>query len=165
MRPLAPVAHEYRAFGGAEVVVAFFFAIVAAILNPVEAGVGMVIGSAIFGPIVYFSLLRPYTRRGIAQARPSPTEEREDPSAAVRRIAWPIAGQFLVSLVLAGLARGPGLFGGIALGIGVAALVTARRIDHWQTARGASVLRDPGERVRRQAGERRTPRYYVQRPE
>jgi len=160
MRPLAYAAHEYKTLAVAEAGLAIFFAIVAAILNPVEAVVGMALGAAILAPAVYLPFLRPNTRRAIAQARPSPTDEREDPGAAARLVAWPIAGQFVLSLVLAGVARGPGLFGGIALGIGVAAFLTARQIEYWQTAHGAAVLRDgaSGARARGRA-------WYVERPE
>ena len=161
MPPLASVSHEYRVLGIAEIAVAIFFAIVAAILNPVEAVVGVLLGTVILAPAVYLPFLRPNTRRSIAQARPSPTEEREDPGAAVRRVVWPIAGQFVVTLILAGVARGPGLFGGIALGIGLAALLTARQVEHWQTARGAAVLREPRARSR---GRGRGEGWYVERP-
>ena len=167
MRPLASAAHEYRVLGVAELFVAVFFAIVAAILNPVEAVVGMALGSVVVAPVVYLAVLRPNTRRAIAEARPSPSEEREDPGAAVRRVAWPIAGQFAISLVLAGIARGPGLFGGIALGTGLAALLTHRQIEHWQTAHGAAVLRDPARRARVRTGTRAGARgraWYVERP-
>jgi len=163
MRPLAPAAREYRVLGLAEVALAIFFAIVASILNPIEAVVGVLLGTAIFAPAVYLPFLRPRTHRAIMRARPAPTEEREEPGAALRRVAWPLAGQFLVTLVLSALARTPGLLAGVALGIGVAALLTARQIDHWQTAHGASVLRDPGARARAR-GRGPAPTWYVERP-
>jgi hypothetical protein len=50
MRPLQFVAREYRVLGLAEVALAVFFAIVASILNPVEAVVGVVLGTAVVGP-------------------------------------------------------------------------------------------------------------------
>jgi hypothetical protein len=167
MRPLASATHEYRVLGLAEVAVAVFFAIVAAILNPVEAVVGVSLGSVLTAGAVYLALLRPNARRAIAEARPAPPVEREEPGAAVRRVAWPVAGQLAVSLILAGIARGPGLFGGIALGIGVAALLTERQIAYWETAHGAAVLRDrsPRAQARASARVRRARPWYVERPE
>jgi hypothetical protein len=163
MRPLQSVAREYRVLGLGEVAVAVFFAVLASVLDPVEAVAGIMLGTAVAGPAVYLPFLRPRARRAIAEARPAPTDEREDPQAAVRRVAWPVAAQWVLTLAVSALARTPGLLAGIALGVGVAALLTARQIEHWQVAHGASVLREPGARARTRGGARDAG-YYVERP-
>ena len=61
-----------------------------------------------------------------------------------RRMRWPVAAQVALFLALAGLARAPGLLGGIAVGVGVALLLTARWLEGWENDHEAGLLYEPG---------------------
>jgi hypothetical protein len=145
MRPLSSPVRENRFVGLVELGIGFFFAVAAGVLNPIEAAVGIVAGTAIVGGAMSVARIRA-TARATRTARPAPTEEREEPDALPRRIAWPVAGQVALSLVLVAAARSPGLVAGIAFGIGIAMMVTSRWLERWENANHISVLREPGRR-------------------
>jgi hypothetical protein len=105
--------------------------------------------------VVYLGVLRRNARQAIANAAPARTDEREEPGALSRRVAWFVAGEVGLMLVLAGIGHAPGLMAGIAFGIGFAFLGTSRLIEHWEVAHGASLLRDPATRRFYVAGPRR----------
>jgi hypothetical protein len=58
----------------------------------------------------------------------------------------------VVFLVLTATARAPGLLGGIALGIGIALLLTSRWLERWENANDVGLLREPGPRGRSGGG-------------
>jgi hypothetical protein len=152
MGPMSSPVRDNRVLGLAEVGMGFLFAIVAALLNPIEAAVGVVLMTPIMAAGTYLGAFRRGARRAVAQAAPAPTEEREEPGALARRMAWPVGGQFVVSLAFAGVARAPGLMAGVAFGIGLALLQTSRLLESWEVGHGAVLLRAP-----------ETGRYYVAR--
>jgi hypothetical protein len=148
MRPLASFARETRFLGLVELGVAFFFAIVAALLNPIELAVGALLGTPVMFAAMYFGVLRGRVRRVIAEAAPARTNEREEPGAGAlgRRVVWPVAGEVAVLLFLAGVGRAPGLMSGLAFGVGLALWQTSRQIERWEVAHSALLLREPGTR-------------------
>jgi hypothetical protein len=145
MRPLSSPAGENRTLGLIELAIGFFFAVVAGVLNPVEAVVGVVLGTVLVGAIASIVRIRLYAR-ATETARPAPTDEREEPGAYTRRLVWPIGLQVVVYLVVTASARTPGLLAGIALGTGIALLVTSRWLERYQDANKVSVLHARGER-------------------
>jgi hypothetical protein len=149
---MASPARENRVIGLVQVAIGFTFLIAAAVLNPIEAAIGIVLMAPIMFAAMYFGVLRRHTRAAIAAAAPAATMEREEPGALSRRIAWPVAGEVAVFLLFAGIGHAPGLMAGIAFGIGVAALLTSRDIERWEVGHDATLLRDPATR-----------RYYVAR--
>jgi hypothetical protein len=146
MQPLASSANEHRFLGRAHMAIGFFFAIAAALLNPIEMAVGLVVLTPVAFAAVYLGVLRRTARQAIASAAPARTDEREEPGALSRRVAWLIAGEVGIMLVLAGIGHAPGLVAGIAFGIGFACLRTTRLIEHWEVAHGTLLLRDPATR-------------------
>jgi hypothetical protein len=148
MRPLASPVREHRLLGVVEVAIGVLFAIVAGILNPVEAAVGVLIGTALLGTAMSVALGRGAARRAAAAIARAPTEEREDTGGFARRIAVPVAAQVVVSFAVAAVARAPGLVAGVAFGAGVALLATSRRLERWEVARGVGLLREPGGATR-----------------
>jgi hypothetical protein len=155
MQPLASSAHEHRFVGRVHMGIGFFFAIAAALLNPIEMAVGLVVLTPVAFAAVYLGVLRRNARQAIATAAPARTDEREEPGALSRRLAWFIAGEVGVMLVLAGIGHAPGLMAGIAFGIGFAFLGTSRLIERWEVAHGTSLLRDPATRRFYAAGPQR----------
>jgi hypothetical protein len=145
MRPLSSPARENRTLGLVELGIGFFFAIAAGVLNPAEAVVGVVIGTVLVGGIASVVRIRAFAR-ATASARPAPTDEREEPGAYARRLVWPIALQVVAFLVVAAAARTPGLLAGIALGTGIALLISSRWLERWEDARKVALLHEPGER-------------------
>jgi hypothetical protein len=145
MRPLSSPVRENRILGLVELGVGFFFAIAAGVLDPIEAGVGVVVGTTIVGGVLSVVRLRA-SERAVDAAGPAPTEAREEPEVLPRRIAWPVALQVGVFLVLTAAARTPGMLAGIALGIGLALLLTSRWLERWEDAHKVSLLREPGNR-------------------
>lgn len=151
---MASSAREYRVLGRVQVAIGFIFAISAAILNPIEAVVGVFLMTPLLGAGLYFGALRRGARRTLAAAEPAPTHEREEPGDIGRRIAWPVAAEVAVLLLFAAIGHAPGLMAGIGFGAGLALLRTARYVEHWEVGHGAVLLRQPGTR-----------RYYVAGPE
>jgi hypothetical protein len=145
MRPLASPVRDNRLVGLVELGIGFFFAVAAGVLNPIEAGVGIVGGTAIVGGIMSIVWIRS-AARATGAARPAPTDEREEPGVVPRRIAWPLGAQFVLWLALVAAARAPGLFAGIAFGIGISLIVTSRWLERWEDDHEVSVLREPGSR-------------------
>jgi hypothetical protein len=154
MQPLASTARDARVLAQAQLGVAFFFAIVAALLNPLEMAIGIVLGTPTVFALVYFALLRRGARGAIAGAGTAPHQEREEHRAVFRRIGWPVAAEVAVLLFLAGVGHAPGLMAGVAFGIGLALWQTGRQIERWEVAHNTLLLREPGTR-----------RYYLARGE
>jgi hypothetical protein len=158
MRPLSSPARENRVLGLVQLGIGFFFAVAAGVLNPIEAAVGIVLGGVLVGGIASVVRIRQYAR-ATETARPAPTDEREEPGAYARRLVRPVAGQVAVYLVVTAAARTPGLLAGIALGAGIALLVTSRWLERWEDANKVGLLHEPGERQLYVVhGEVRTPR-------
>jgi hypothetical protein len=145
MRPLSSPARENRLLGLVEIAIGFFFAVAAGVLNPIEAGVGIVLGTVVVGGVMSVVRIRG-TRRAAESARPAPTDEREEPDVFPRRIGWPVAGQFAVCLAIVAASRAPGLVAGITLGVGIALIVTSRWLERWEDAHEASLLHVRGRR-------------------
>ena len=154
MQPLASTAREARVLAQVQLAIAFLFAIAAALLNPLEMAIGIVLGTPSVFALTYFALLRRVARAAIAAATPAPSHEREEHGAISRRVRWPIAGEVAVLLLLAGVGHAPGLVAGVAFGIGLALWQTGRQIERWEVAHNTLLLREPSTR-----------RYYVARGE
>jgi hypothetical protein len=152
MQPLASTAREARVLAQSQLGIAFFFAIAAALLNPLEMAIGVVLGTPSVFALAYFALLRRLARGAISGAAPAPLHEREEHGAVARRIVWPVAAEVAVLLLFAGIGHAPGLMAGIAFGIGLALWQTSRQIERWEVAHNTVLLRDPSTR-----------RYYVAR--
>ena len=58
---------------------AFFFAIAAALLNPIEMAIGIVLGTPAVFALTYFAFLRRRARDALAGAAPALIHEREEP--------------------------------------------------------------------------------------
>jgi hypothetical protein len=145
MRPLSSPARENRLLGRVELGIGFFFAVAAGVLNPIEAAVGIVAAAVLVGGVASVARIRQYAR-ATETARPAPTDEREESGAFPRRLAWPVGLQVVGFLVIAAVARAPGLLAGIAFGTGVALLVSSRWLERWEDANKVSLLHEPGER-------------------
>ncbi|MEA2385406.1 MAG: hypothetical protein QOH72_5377 [Solirubrobacteraceae bacterium] len=145
MRPLSSPARENRFLGLVEIGIGFFFAVAAGVLNPIEAAVGVVAGTLIVGSVMSVLRIRRAARATHA-ARPAPTDEREELGVFPRRIAWPVAGQLAVCLAIVAAARSPGLIAGIAFGVGIALIVTARWLERWEDAHKISLLHERGRK-------------------
>jgi drug/metabolite transporter (DMT)-like permease len=144
MRPLSSPVRDHRAIGRVQLVVGMVFVIFAGALNPIEAVFGLGIAMPVTAAILYFAVFRRVSRRLVRNPPPAPTAEREDPASFAQRMRWPVAGQVLVFLVLAATARAPGFVGGIAVGVGVALLLTARWLEHWENVNEVGLLYEPG---------------------
>jgi MFS family permease len=121
-------------------------------LGVAVAGIGL--GTLLVGGIVSVVRIRALAR-ATETARPAPTEEREEPGAYTKRLLGPIGLQVVGFLVIAATARTPGLLAGIALGTGIALLVSSRWLERWEDANKVSVLHEPGERALYVASPRR----------
>ena len=146
MRPLSSPARENRILGLVQVAVGFFFAVIAGVLNPIEAAVGVVLGTVLVGGIASVVRIRAFAR-ATETARPAPMPEREDPGAYPRRLLWPVGTEVAGFLLVAATARTPGLLAGIAFGAGVALLVSSRWLERWEDANKVSLLHERGERA------------------
>jgi hypothetical protein len=146
MQPLASTAREARVLAQAQLGVAFLLAIAAALLNPLEMAIGIVLATPSVFALAYFGLLRRNARGVIASAAPARTDEREEHGAVARRIVWPVAGEGALLLLLAGIGHAPGLMAGVAFGLGLAFWQTSRQIERWEVAHNALLLREPGTR-------------------
>jgi len=160
MRPLSSPVYEHRLLGRAETVIGLIFVIIASRLNPIDAVVGLFIVGPVLTALLYFAVFRRVARHAVADPAPAPTAEREDPAAFARRLRWPLAGQVVVFLVFTVTAEAPGLLGGIALGVVVALILTARWLERWENAHEVGLLRESGPR-RRTADGGVTGGYYV----
>lgn len=160
MRPLASPVHDHRLLGRVEAAIGLLFVIIASALNPIDAIFGLVFVAPVMAGVLYLTVFRRVARQAVADPPPAPTVEREEPGEFGRRIAWPVAAQVAVYLIFTATARAPGLLGGIALGIGVGLILTARWLERWENAHDVGLLREPGSRARAgQAGASRG--YYV----
>src|SRR3954465_11471762 len=72
MQPLASTAREARVLAQSQLGIAFFFAIAAALLNPLEMAIGVVLGTPSVFALAYFALLRRLPRGRISRAPPAP---------------------------------------------------------------------------------------------
>jgi hypothetical protein len=146
MRPLSSPARENRTLGLTELAIGFVFAVAAGFLNPGEAVAGIVLGGVVVGGVASIVRIRAYAR-ATETARPAPTEEREEPGAYAKRLTWPIGLQVVGFLLIGATAQTPGLLAGIALGTGVALLVSSRWLERWEDANKVSLLHEPGDRA------------------
>jgi hypothetical protein len=144
MRPLSSPVRDHRVLGRVQVIVGAVFVIFAGALNPVEAGFGLLVAMPVTAAILYLAVFRPVSRRLLRHPPSAPTSEHEDPGSFARRMRWPVAAQVALFLALAGLARAPGLLGGIAVGVGVALLLTARWLEGWENEHEVGLLYEPG---------------------
>ena len=148
MRPLSSPVYEHRLLGRAETAIGLIFAIIASALNPLDAFIGLVVVAPVLTALLYYSVFRRVARHAVADPAPAPTTDREDPAAYARRLRWPLAAQVVVFLVFTATTQAPGLLGGIALGIGVALILTARWLERWEDAHDVGLLRESGARRR-----------------
>ena len=151
MRPLSSPVRDHRTLGRVQVIVGAIFVIFAGTINPIEAAFGLLVAMPLTAAILYLAVFRRVSRRLVRAAAPAPTSEREDPAAFARRMRWPVVAQVALFLVLAATARAPGLLGGIAIGVGVALVLTARWLERWENEHDVGLLYEPGG-VRRRAG-------------
>jgi hypothetical protein len=159
MRPLSSPVRDHRVLGRVEVAVGLVFIIIATGLNPVEAVIGVAVIAPVIAFVLYLVTFRPAARRAVRDPPPAPTSRREDPGAFVRRIRGPVAAQVVAFLLLTATARAPGLLGGIAVGVGVALLWTARWLEHWENEHDVGLLREP--RLRARTGDGGGRGYYI----
>ena len=82
-------------------------------------------------------------------APPAPPGELRPRGAYLRRLRVPLALQVLVFVFFTATARAPGLLGGIALGVGIAFLLTARWLEGWENANQTGLLRECAGGARR----------------
>jgi hypothetical protein len=148
MNPLTSPVREHRFVGRAEMAIGMLFIIVAAALNPADAIVGLFVVTPVLASLLYLAAFRRVARQAVANPGPAPTAEREDGRALRRRVTGPLAAQAVVYLLLTATARTPGLLGGIALGIGIALVLTARWLERWENAHETGLLREPRARGR-----------------
>jgi drug/metabolite transporter (DMT)-like permease len=157
MRPLSSPVRDHRVLGRVQVIIGALFLVFGGTLSPIEAAIGLVIAMPLMAAVMYLAVFRPVSRRLLRNPPPAPTTEREDPGSFARRMRWPVAGQVALFLVLAAVGHAPGLVGGIALGLGVALLLTARLLERWENEHEVGLLYEPGGGRRQRGG------YYVAR--
>jgi hypothetical protein len=146
VHPLSSPVREHRFLGRAEMTIGLVFIIIAAALSPLDAFVGLVVVTPVLACLLYLVAFRRVARQAVADPPPAPTTEREEPDAFRRRVTGPLVAQVVVYLLLTATARAPGLLGGIALGIGVALVLTARWLERWENAHETGLLREPRAR-------------------
>jgi hypothetical protein len=146
MHPLTSPVREHRLVGRIEVAIGLVFIVVASSLNPVDAVVGLAFVAPVLASVLYLAAFLRVARQAVAAPAAAPTADREEPRALRRRIGRPVAVQVVVYLLLTATARAPGLLGGVALGLGVALVLTARWLERWENAHGAGLLREPRAR-------------------
>jgi hypothetical protein len=152
MRPLSSPVYEHRLLGRAETAIGLMFVIIASVLNPVDAVIGLFVVGPLLTAILYLAVFRRVARRAVAHPAPAPTTDRADPSDFARRLRGPLAGQVVVFLGFTVAAQAPGLLGGIAVGVGVALILTARWLEGWENAHDVGLLRESGPRRRTSDG-------------
>jgi hypothetical protein len=146
MHPLSSPVREHRFLGRTEMTIGIVFLIIAAGLNPLDAFVGLVVVTPVLAGLLYLVAFRRVAQQAADHAGPAPTTEREDPSAFRRRVTVPLVAQVIFYLLLTATTRAPGLLGGIALGIGIALVLTARWLERWENAHETGLLRAPRAR-------------------
>jgi hypothetical protein len=144
VRPLSSPVRDHRAIGRVQLVVGALFVIFAGALNPLEAVLGVFVAMPVTAAILYFAVFRRVSRRLVRNPPPAPTTEREDPTSFAHRMRWPVAAEVFVFLLLATTTRAVGLVGGIAAGVGVALMLTARWLEHWENDNDVGLLYEPG---------------------
>ena len=160
MRPLSSPVYEHRLLGRAETVIGLIFVIIASTLNPIDAVVGLFIVGPVLTALLYYAVFRRVARTPSRiprrRRRPSARTPPRSPGGSAGRSRL----QVLVFLVFTVTAQAPGLLGGIALGVGVALILTARWLEGWENANEVGLLRESGPR-RRTADGGVTGGYYV----
>jgi hypothetical protein len=152
MRPLSSPVYEHRLLGRAETAIGLMFVIIASVLNPADAFIGLFVVGPLLTAILYLAVFRRVARRAVAHPAPAPTTDRADPSDFARRLRWPLTGQVVIFLGFTVAAQAPGLLGGIAVGVGVALILTARWLEGWENAHEVGLLRESGPRRRTSDG-------------
>jgi hypothetical protein len=148
MRPLSSPVHEHRVLGRAEMAIGLVFLIIASALSPIDAIIGLFVVAPFLAVVLYVAVFRRVVRRLVAHPAPAPTTDREDAGEYARRLRWPLAAEAVVFLGFTATTRAPGLLGGIALGAGVALVLTARWLERWENAHDVGLLRESGPRRR-----------------
>ena len=152
MRPMSSPVHEHRVLGRAEIAIGLMFVIIASVLNPIDAIIGLFVVAPFLSVVLYLAVFRRVVRQAVAHTAPAPTTEREDPGEYTRRLRRPLAAEVVVFLVFTATTQAPGLLGGIALGAGVALVLTARWLERWENAHDVGLLRESGPRRRTSDG-------------
>lgn len=160
MRPLSSPVHEHRVLGRAEIAIGLVFIIIASVLNPIDAIVGLFVVAPFLTAALYLAVFRRVVKQAVAHPRPAPAADVEDSGEYGRRLRWPLTAQVVVFLAFTATTRAPGLLGGIALGAGIALVLTARWLERWENAHEVGLLRESGPR-RRSADGGVTGGYYV----
>jgi hypothetical protein len=148
MRPLSSPVDDHRTLGRAEVIIGCAFVIVAGALSPADALVGVFVAMPVVTAALYLGVFRRVTRLAVRNPPPAPAGRTREPGAYARRLRLPLAVQVLVFLFLTITARAPGLLGGIAIGVGLAFLLTARWLEGWENSHQVGLLREVGRRRR-----------------
>jgi hypothetical protein len=161
MRPLSSPVDDHRTLGRAEVIIGCAFLIVAGGLSPADAFIGVFIVTPLLTASLYLGVFRRVTRTAVRHAPPAPPGELRPHGAYLRRLRVPLALQVLVFVFFTATARAPGLLGGIALGVGLAFLLTARWLEGWENANQAGLLREVRGLGRGEDGTRAPGGYYV----
>jgi hypothetical protein len=158
---LSSPVDDHRVLGRAEVIIGCAFLIVAGGLSPADAIIGLFFVTPLLTAALYFGVFRRVTRTAVRHAPPAPPGELRPRGAYLRRLRVPLALQVLVFVFFTATARAPGLLGGIALGVGLAFLLTARWLEEWENANEAGLLREVRRRGRGEDGSRARGGYYV----
>jgi hypothetical protein len=152
MRPLSSPVYEHRLLGRAETVIGLIWVIIASVLNPIDGLIGLFVVAPVLTALLYLSVFRRVARRAVAHPAPAPTTDRADTSDFARRLRWPLTAQVFVYIGFTVTTQAPGLLGGIALGIGVALILTARWLEGWENEHDVGLLRESGPRRRTSDG-------------
>ena len=152
MRPLSSPVFEHRLLGRVETAIGLVFVIIASVLNPIDAIIGLFVVAPLLTAILYFAVFRRVARQAVAHPAPAPTSDRAEPSDYARRLRRPMIVQVVVFLGFTVTAQAPGLLGGIALGVGVALILTSRWLEGWENEHEVGLLRESGPRRRTRDG-------------